>query len=40
VRVIERRLEKANMRYAESLQVNKELREKMDLLRRERVIFD
>lgn len=39
-KIIENRVDKANVRYSESLAVNKDLREKIDNLRRERVIFE
>jgi len=40
IRILENRLEKANQKFNESIANNKKLREEIDNLRRERVIFD
>ena len=40
VRVIENRLDKANKRHSEAINSNVSLRDKIDELRRERLIFE
>lgn len=40
IRILENRLDKANQKFNEAIARNKELRENIDSLRRERVIFD
>ena len=40
IRILENRLDKANQKFNEAISKNKRLRETIDSLRRERVIFD
>ena len=40
IRILENRLDKANQKFNEAIASNKKLREEIDNLRRERVIFD
>jgi len=40
IRILENRLDKANQKFNEAISHNKKLREEIDALRRERVIFD
>ena len=40
VKILENRLDKANKRYNDSMNQNKVIREKIDELRRERVVFE
>ena len=40
IKIIENRLDKANKRYSEAMVQNKGLREKIDELRKERVVFE
>ena len=40
VKIIENRLDKANKRYSEAMAQNKVIREKIDEMRRERVVFE
>lgn len=40
IRILENRLDKANQKFNEAISQNKNLREAIDSLRRERVIFD
>lgn len=40
IKILENRLDKANQKFNEAIAHNKELRESIDSLRRERVIFD
>ena len=40
MKIIETRLERANQKYSEALSQNQVLRDQIDLLRRERVIFE
>lgn len=40
VKIIENRLEKANKRYSDAMTQNKVIRDKIDELRRERVVFE
>ena len=40
VKIIENRLEKANKRYSDAMSQNKVIRDKIDELRRERVVFE
>jgi len=40
IKILENRLDKANQKFNEAISVNKSLRQQIDSLRRERVIFD
>lgn len=40
IKILENRLDKANQKFNEAIAVNKNLRQSIDSLRRERVIFD
>ena len=40
MKVLEQRLEKANLKFNDAVSANKTLREQIDALRRERVIFE
>ncbi len=40
IKILENRLDKANQKFNEAIAVNKNLRQMIDSLRRERVIFD
>lgn len=40
IKILENRLDKANQKFNEAISVNKNLRQQIDSLRRERVIFD
>lgn len=40
IKILENRLDKANQKFNEAIAVNKNLRQTIDSLRRERVIFD
>jgi len=40
IKILENRLDKANQKFNEAIAHNKKLREEIDALRRERVIFD
>lgn len=40
IKILENRLDKANQKFNEAIAVNKQLRQQIDSLRRERVIFD
>lgn len=40
IKILENRLDKANQKFNEAIAVNRELRQVIDSLRRERVIFD
>ena len=40
VKILENRLDKANQKFNEAIAINKNLRQQIDSLRRERVIFD
>lgn len=40
IKILENRLDKANQKFNEATSVNKSLRQQIDSLRRERVIFD
>lgn len=40
IKILENRLDKANQKFNEAISVNRNLRQKIDSLRRERVIFD
>lgn len=40
IKILENRLDKANQKFNEAISVNKSLRQTIDSLRRERVIFD
>lgn len=40
IKILENRLDKANQKFNEAIAINKNLRQQIDSLRRERVIFD
>ena len=40
IKILEARLEKANAKFNEAVLMNKQMREQIDNLRRERVVFD
>jgi chromosome segregation ATPase len=40
IKILENRLDKANQKFNEAIAINKQLRQSIDSLRRERVIFD
>jgi len=40
IKILENRIDKANQKFSEAINTNKQLREDIDNLRRERVVFD